>query len=182
MAKNKRPQDRQEKHDEIVSVARTLFLQDGFDAVSMSRLATAAGVAPNTIYWYFKDKDEVLAVVLTEVLNMHFQAYLSTSLPQLIDKLLWLVARLQDASLLISTVHARLQLSPSISAWHDNFHRMSEALIRHELLMQGFLETELDALTKIFIFTVEGLLMHQCDEEMSCRIFEVLLRQLKLNV
>lgn len=181
MAKNKRPQDRQEKHDEIVAAARSLFLENGFDAVSMTRLAAAAGIAPNTIYWYFKDKDEVLAVVLTDVLNIHLKAYLTASLPNPIDKLLWIVARLQEASLLISTVHARLQISPAINAWHANFHNMSEALIRHELLTQKKSEANVDALTSILIFTIEGLLIHQYNEEQSHRILDTLLRQFALS-
>ena len=58
MAQTKRGQDRAEKRDEIIAAARTLFIETGYEDTSISRLAAAAGVAPNTIYWYFKDKDE----------------------------------------------------------------------------------------------------------------------------
>jgi AcrR family transcriptional regulator len=182
MAKNKRPQDRQEKHDEIVAAARSLFLDEGFDAVSMARLAAAAGIAPNTIYWYFKDKDEVLATVLSNVFSEHWLAYLAADFPKPIDKLLWFVARLQEASILISTVHTRLRTSSAIHIWHDNFHLMLEALIHNELMTLGVLEADVDALTTILIFTIEGLLIHQSSEALSYRICETLLRQLKLNI
>ena len=65
MARNKRLQDREEKQKEIMSAARTLFLNEGYEATSMSRIANIAGVAPNTIYWYFKDKDELLVRLFT---------------------------------------------------------------------------------------------------------------------
>ena len=60
MARNKRPQAADEKRAEIVAAARRLFIDAGYSATSMSRLAKEAGVAPNTIYWYFGDKDDVL--------------------------------------------------------------------------------------------------------------------------
>ena len=50
MSKNRRPKASQEKRAEIVTVARTLFVDAGYDATSMGRLAAAAGVASNTIY------------------------------------------------------------------------------------------------------------------------------------
>lgn len=34
----------------------------------MSRLAKQAGVAANTVYWYFEDKDDVLLAVLNAVM------------------------------------------------------------------------------------------------------------------
>ena len=49
--------------NEIIAAARTLFIETGYEDTSISRLAAAAGVAPNTIYWYFKDKDEARAKV-----------------------------------------------------------------------------------------------------------------------
>lgn len=178
MAKNKRPQDRQEKHDEIVAAARQLFLEQGYESTSMSRLAAAVGIAPNTIYWYFKDKDEVLAAVLTTVVSSQWQAYLLAPPPRLADKLLWLLERLQEASKLVTTVHARILVSPAINAWHDNFHRMGEALFRHELLTRGAPEAGVDAQVKIIIFAVEGLLVHGLGVEENQKVCEALVGHL----
>jgi AcrR family transcriptional regulator len=69
MARNKRPQSADEKRAEIVAPARQLFIDAGYDATSMSRLAKEPGVAPNTIYWYFGDKDDVLIAVLTAAME-----------------------------------------------------------------------------------------------------------------
>lgn len=160
MAKNKRPQDRQQKQDEIVTVARQLFLEKGYDATSMSQLATAAGVAPNTIYWYFDDKDDVLIAVLNSVVTVSFQEYQQANLPKPTDKLLWLVEKLEQASLLVSTVHARLHVSSAIATWHDNFHRLGESMIAYELSQHNVPVERLEALVKISIFTIEGMLVH----------------------
>ncbi|WP_139101906.1 TetR family transcriptional regulator, partial [Acinetobacter baumannii] len=39
MARNKRVQDREEKQEEIIHAARDLFLNEGYDATSMNRIA-----------------------------------------------------------------------------------------------------------------------------------------------
>ncbi|HKY90770.1 MAG TPA: helix-turn-helix domain-containing protein, partial [Nevskiaceae bacterium] len=64
MPRNRIQQDSAEKRTEIVGAARTLFLETGYEATSMASIAAAAGVASNTIYWYFRDKDELLVAVL----------------------------------------------------------------------------------------------------------------------
>jgi len=64
MARNKRVQDREQKQQEIINAAYLLFLAEGYDETSMSRIAVEAQVAPNTIYWYFKNKDELLVNIL----------------------------------------------------------------------------------------------------------------------
>ena len=63
MARTKREVDREQKRKEIVSVAGSLFLQDGYEATTINRIAEQMNVAPNTLYWYFADKDALLDAV-----------------------------------------------------------------------------------------------------------------------
>ena len=69
MARNKRDIDRKDKQDEIIVIARALFLVQGYEATSMAQVARDAGVAPNTLYWYFTDKDDLLIAVLNGFMN-----------------------------------------------------------------------------------------------------------------
>lgn len=160
MPRNKRDQDRDAKRDALVATARRLFLEDGFEATSMSRLAAAAGVAPNTIYWYFKDKDEVLVAVLDAEFSARMGDYLQLRFKDTTERLLWVVDQLELASRLVSTVHTRMQSSPQVNAWHDRFHAMSEGMMRLEMQQQGLPPERLEALVKICVFTIEGLLAH----------------------
>lgn len=164
MAKTKRDQDREAKHGEIVAAARALFIDEGYEATSMSRLATAAGVAPNTIYWYFKDKDEVLVAVLDAEFSASVQAYLSLSASNPTDRLLWVANQLERVSRLVSTVHSRLEKSPTINAWHDRFHALSEEMLRLELQQAGVAPDLIEAKVKISVFAIEGLLAHHLPE------------------
>jgi AcrR family transcriptional regulator len=44
------------KFDQVLDVARTIFLRDGFERASVDDIARAAGVSKATIYAYFPDK------------------------------------------------------------------------------------------------------------------------------
>ena len=160
MARNKRLQDREEKREEIMAAARILFLEEGYEATAMSRLAIAAGVAPNTIYWYFKDKDELLVAILNAELTARFNTYMQDPIAEATDRLLWVVDQLQLANRLVSTVHARLQVSAEIHSWHERFHLLVESLLRLELQQAGVAEERLETSIKIAVFTIEGLLAH----------------------
>jgi AcrR family transcriptional regulator len=46
--------------EEILDAARTLFVKEGYEHVSMRKIAEKAEYAPGTIYLYFRDKAEIL--------------------------------------------------------------------------------------------------------------------------
>ncbi len=174
MSKNRRPKASQEKRAEIVTVARTLFVDAGYDATSMGRLAAAAGVASNTIYWYFADKDAVLIAVLDDVMADAWDEYQSVAAEPISVRLLWVVRQLQQLSRLVSTVHARAGRSPSVALWHDNFHLQTSSLFRFELEAAGSAADSLDAEVMIGVFTIEGLLMHPLSEERQRTVCDAL--------
>jgi AcrR family transcriptional regulator len=174
MPRNKLAQDREEKRAEIVSAARRLFLQDGYDATSMSKLATEAGIAPNTIYWYFDDKDDVLVAVLDVELADGFQAYQHLRSRRIVERMLWLLERLQQASRLVTTVHARVALSARVHEWHERFHELVETMIHAELEQRGLPAKQRDAAAKIWVFTMEGVLAHPMTRAKQRAICEAL--------
>lgn len=48
------------KIEALLAEARKMVVEEGFDGLSMQKLAKAAGVSPATIYIYFKDRDDLL--------------------------------------------------------------------------------------------------------------------------
>ena len=48
------------KVEAIYQQALKMIVEEGFDGLSMQKLARAAGVSPATIYIYFKDRDDLL--------------------------------------------------------------------------------------------------------------------------
>lgn len=174
MPRNKREQDREEKREEIISAARRLFLSSGYEATAISRLAQAAGVTPNTIYWYFKDKDDVLVAVLDAELATHMVEYQSTPFSSLSERLLWVANLLEQVSQLVSTVHTRLHASTAVNGWHDRFHLLTEGLLSAEMQKAGVAADRIPALVKISVFTIEGLLAHNLPLEEKKNICEAL--------
>lgn len=133
----KRPQAAAEKRAEIVAAARRLFIDAGYDATPMSRLAKEAGVAPNTIYWYFPDKDEVLIAVLEAVMADVWPQYEEIASQPIAARLLWIVGKLTEMSRLVTTVHARVEHSAAVAEWHQNFHTITGSLLQFELQAAG---------------------------------------------
>jgi AcrR family transcriptional regulator len=163
MPPTKPRQDREEKRAELVDAARRLFVEDGYDATSMAALARAAGVAPNTIYWYFGDKDDLLIAVLEAVLADALAEYAHVAERPMVEQVLWTVGRLQALRGLVTTVHARIGRSAALNAWHDAFHATTEGLLRASIAHAVPAEA-LDAEVRIAVFTVEGLLTHALPE------------------
>ncbi|MFI2229761.1 TetR/AcrR family transcriptional regulator [Nocardia testacea] len=175
MPRNRRPQDREEKRAEIVVAARRLFVEQGYDAASMTRIARDAGVVSNTLYWYFQDKDAVLIAVLDAVLADSMASYREVLGSGLADRLLWLVEELEQLGRLVSTVHTRAEESASIREWHEQFHALAEGLFRAELIEFGVPADEVDSLVTIGVFVVEGLLTHPRDRAQRRAVIETLL-------
>ncbi len=55
------------KRQNIIKGATTLFLEQGFNAVSMDKVAHAAPVSKATLYKYFASKSDLLAAVISEL-------------------------------------------------------------------------------------------------------------------
>ena len=160
MPRNRRPQDREEKRAEIVLAATTLFTDSGYDETPMSKVASAAGVTTNTIYWYFADKDALLVAVLDHVLESALaDAALERDRPW-VDQVLWAVDRLERYRRLVTVVHARTATSPLIDTWHDSFHTLVDSLLIDGFRAAGIPEPNLLPMARIGVFVVEGLLMH----------------------
>jgi AcrR family transcriptional regulator len=51
--------DRDARREAILDVAAEVFLDEGFDAASMSTIATKVGGSKSTLYNYFKSKEEI---------------------------------------------------------------------------------------------------------------------------
>jgi AcrR family transcriptional regulator len=57
---NKPENNSEDTKEAILNAARDLFAEKGFSDVSVSKIANEVGVAKSLIYYYFKDKNEIL--------------------------------------------------------------------------------------------------------------------------
>src|SRR5690606_21750856 len=159
LARNKRHLEEKVKKEEIELVAMALLKEKGYDNTSMAEIARTAGVAANTIYWYYENKDDVLIAVLNRVSQAMTDVMALQEQP-LKTRLLMLIAQVESSGSLMTDVHSRVSHSPKVRAWHDQFHTMVEQLSVSELVKAGVNlgEAVLDA--RLLIYVIEGLLAH----------------------
>ena len=55
----RKEREKQEMRERILSAAMKLFIRDGWEKVSIRKIAKEIEYSPGTIYLYFKDKDEL---------------------------------------------------------------------------------------------------------------------------
>jgi TetR/AcrR family transcriptional repressor of mexJK operon len=60
------PPEQRDRRQQILDAAQQVFAAKGFDGASIKDLAKAAQISPGLLYWYFKDKTDLLVSLLTE--------------------------------------------------------------------------------------------------------------------
>ncbi|MBI5845728.1 MAG: TetR/AcrR family transcriptional regulator [Deltaproteobacteria bacterium] len=63
----RRQREREQRYQTILSVAENLFSTEGYHATSMDRIAQAAEVSVGTLYFYFKNKEDLLVQLLSDI-------------------------------------------------------------------------------------------------------------------
>ena len=71
------------KRERILAAALRLFAHEPYQAVTMDRVADAAGVAKGTLYLYFPSKDALYLGILSDGLNTAYRTFQSTADPRL---------------------------------------------------------------------------------------------------
>lgn len=160
MAKTKVEVDREAKREEILRIAKRLFVRDGFEATSINKIAAEVSVAPNTLYWYFADKDALLIAVLDALLAEGLSEFGHRNGASFEAQLNWVLRALSDAHGLVTTVHSRLASVERVRVWHDGFHQVLEATIAEQLRAGGVAKGREAYAARTTMFVIEGLLAH----------------------
>lgn len=67
--KERRERQKENIREEILDAARSLFVKEGYEHVSMRKIADKIEYAPGTIYLYFHDKAEILDRICEETFS-----------------------------------------------------------------------------------------------------------------
>lgn len=130
----------------------------------MPKIASAAGVTSNTLYWYFGDKDQLFARVADAYLDALLGQHESVSAQPLSEQFVWLVDMLRPVRHLVAAVHARVDRSPPIAQWHADFHRRMEALFEQQLAVK-LTGPRREAEAAVATFAIEGAIVHNLDAD-----------------
>lgn len=66
-------------YDKIMENTYELFLKKGFHNVSSSDISNASNISPGTLYYYFKNKDELILAVLDKYVLGTYYEYLNNA-------------------------------------------------------------------------------------------------------
>jgi AcrR family transcriptional regulator len=65
------PKD-EDRRQQIMDAAQKVFAAKGFDGASIKDIAKAAKISPGLLYWYFKDKGDLFASLMSERIKIAF--------------------------------------------------------------------------------------------------------------
>ena len=91
----------EDRRDKILLKALELYMVEGYANVSITDLQSALDMGRGTLYYYFKDKDELFQEVVDMFLIKHKQRALervreSATIPDMIDAMLYYLNQLQE--------------------------------------------------------------------------------------
>jgi len=161
MPSNRAHIDRESKKAEILDAAETLLLRDGYESTSMAAIARAAGVAPNSIYWYFACKDDLFAAVLERRLERGLARLgRDTDAPPFAG-VEAAFAELDAGAKLVAPVHERAKHSPSVAQAHQAFHDAVGRRVAGEFGRLGLSKRDARLAAATVIAVVESIHLHE---------------------
>lgn len=72
--KERREMEKQWRKDQILDAARKLLLEDGMQTISINGIAREAELGVGTIYFYYKNKEEIFAALQQEGLRLLYSS------------------------------------------------------------------------------------------------------------
>ena len=75
--KERREREKLETREKILDAARELFIAEGYEGVSMRKIADKIEYSPTAIYVHFKDKDELFLEICHEDFRRLAQAFIA---------------------------------------------------------------------------------------------------------
>jgi AcrR family transcriptional regulator len=75
---DRRARERDDLRQKILTAATELFLDNGYESVSMRKIAEKIEYAPSTIYLYFQDKDAICSAIASEAFEHLIQGLAET--------------------------------------------------------------------------------------------------------
>lgn len=177
MPRNRPDQPKEAKREEILAAASLLFASSGYEGASMPKIAAAVGTTPNTLYWYFGDKDQLFVAVADRFVDRLLMHHHVVSERPMNEQFLWLIDSLRPVRHLVAAVHARVDKSPQVARWHDDFHARMEALFTDQFVGQRS-APKLEAEVAVVTFAIEGAILHDLGGHAEIKLCESLASRL----
>jgi len=186
MPRNRPELTRDDKAAEILSIARRLFLEQGYDGTTIAAIAREAGIATNVVHWYFATKDDLFVAVLDALQSEDLEEAerrLARSTPGQAEKVLAtllteFVWRRLDRYGLLATLHERSHVSGVVAAFHTEAHRRYATDLGRAVDLIGLPAAERKLVVEALITAAEGLVIHRASKREAKRMMTFLANRL----
>lgn len=166
MPRNHRDIAPEVKRAEIAAAALKRFLADGYESASVGKIAADVGVAQNTVYWYFKSKDELLAGALECMSASLYRQFTAMAHLPMLDRLTWLFDAASNHHCVFAILQWRLPHSEALQAWHAKWHDDCVAFFVGRLMSRGVSQASAALTATVGMFVAEGLVCHKMPAEL----------------
>src|SRR5690606_38346133 len=127
---------------ELFNAAKVIFIRDGYDSFTISKLAGSLRVSRGSIYKYYENKDELIAEFLTFEMNYFLKEFnaldkegdFQTQFHMLID----FIFQYNNSNHILEIIR-QIQANPA-RAMEDNKSRLSEYYVGMYKQFQGFID------------------------------------------
>lgn len=126
VSEQRRKREREEMSKHIMDVAREMFVRDGYEAVTLKKIAVAIEYSPGIIYQYFRDKQDLISAIILKDLEDFRQHFLKCRvLKDPRERLVEMMYRYASWGIEHPN-HYRLMLMPP-AAWADQENKLRKA-------------------------------------------------------
>lgn len=146
--------ERDEKTREILDAAAARLRADGYDGLSVAALARDLGIANNSVYWYFRSKDELVIAAVEEMLRDVVGRKPPAS-RGLEHQVLWFVDQLAELADLRAALAQRARTSPIVADFVADTNARLRRMLAHAL-QPHLPPRDLHDATDAFLAAVEG--------------------------
>ncbi len=126
----------------VLDASRRLLLEHGYEQVSMRKIAAEVGCKASTLYYYFKNKEEIVDALIDEGTRLHYRISKEIAKkhanPLLrFEALLWTSL---EFGLNNRALFEILFMSPTVGSGGDGSVRLHRVIPGHELAVEALRE------------------------------------------
>jgi AcrR family transcriptional regulator len=171
---------RDQKVAEILDAAETRLRGGGdLDALSIAGIARELDLSPNSVYWYFPSKDELVIAAVRRMLEDTFSRKPSARWG-VERQILWLVEQLEGLDPLRIALHERARRSKTVEQYMEELRASSHDLLANALRGQ-VREEDLDTAVEALLAAIDGVALRRLGPDDRRRVISYATRHLTGN-
>jgi AcrR family transcriptional regulator len=150
---------REQKIAEILDAAETRLRDGDLDALSVAGIARELDLSPNSVYWYFPSKDQLVIATVRRMLEDTFSRK-PPARRGIEGQILWFVEQLEGLDPLRVALHERARRSKTVEQFLEELRESSNELLANALRGQ-VRDEDLDTAAEALLSAIDGVALRR---------------------